>query len=62
MNKLVWLIPHPLHQYEGDVVALAREKGFEIVDARFEGSFKKEQLVSDKDKPKLKKLGENKAK
>lgn len=52
----IWLVEHPISQYEQDVKALAKEQGFKIVDARFADDIDKELLAGKT--PELTKVGE----
>lgn len=55
MSK-VWLVEFPAYQYKEDVAELAKKNDLEIVDAKFSASYRKEQVVSEKDAPKLTKV------
>lgn len=52
----IWLVEHPISQYEQDVKALAKEQGLKIVDAKFAGSIGEERVA--KKTPSLTKKGE----
>lgn len=52
-TRKVWLVEHPTYQFKEDVKKLARKNDLIIVDAKFKDQYKPEQLVSDKDAPKL---------
>lgn len=46
-SRKLWLVKHPLSQYNEDVKALARKNDLKIVDAKFKGSID-QKFVADK--------------
>lgn len=53
MQKKIWLVEHPTWQYNEDVQELAAKNMLQIIDSNFADSYSKEQLVSEKEAPKL---------
>ena len=45
--KKVWLVKHPLHQYEEDVKDLARKANIKIIDAKFTSLIGEQHRASD---------------
>lgn len=53
MQKKIWLVEHPTWQYNEDVQELAAKNMLQIIDSNFADNYSKEQLVSEKEAPKL---------
>lgn len=47
----IWLVPHPVGQFQEDVKALARQNGLRIIDVKFKSDIDPEELA--RDPPKL---------
>lgn len=44
-TRKIWLVEHPLHQYNEDVKELARRENLKIIDAKFDIN---KDLLADK--------------